>query len=201
VGAGLAGIAIVALIIGRIQGSRRQMAAQEFRLAHRAFQAGRFAEAATAFAGVVAGYSRTPFGNLAALYLGHARAREGDASGAAAAYLEFLAAGSTAPYLRQEALVGLGRAREGGQDRAGALEAYSEAAALSGPYQNDALLAAARLKEASDDLAGARSLYGVLLRKTADQELRAFLLTKMSPGEEAAEESPPEPGGPGADVR
>src|SRR5581483_7024743 len=144
------------LAIGRWRASRDEAAGVAFRSAHELFDAGKFPEAANAFADVAQNYARAPFGRLAALYRGHALARQGDAAGAATAYGEYLAGSVASEYLRQEALTGLARAKESTGDAAGALEAYTQAGELAGPYRTDALLAAARLHDAAGPAEQAR---------------------------------------------
>ena len=108
-------------------------------------------------------------------------------------YSEYLATGPAAGYLRQEALDGLAHARESAQDTAAALDAYTQAAALDGPYRADALLGAARLQEAGGHGDAAREIYTRLLKESQpDPDLRTLLLSKLPPGTEAP---PAAPGG------
>src|SRR5206468_715880 len=85
-------------------------------------------------------------------------------AGAAIAYGEYLASDPPTEYLRQEALLGLGHAKEAGGDTAGALDAYTQAGALGGPYRTEALLAAGRLQAASGHANEARAVYESLLK-------------------------------------
>src|SRR5206468_4321464 len=80
------------------------------------FDEGKFQEAAQGFAYVVERYPGAPFGRLAVLYRAHALARQGDQAAAATAYGEYLASAAVPDYLRQEALVGLARAKEAAGD-------------------------------------------------------------------------------------
>lgn len=185
VGAFVAG-ALIALIVSRMTASRNESAAEAFRRAKATFDAGKLGEAAEAFGAAARDYPRAPFGGLAALYRGHALARQSDAKGAATAYAEYLASATT-PYLRQEALTGLGRAKEASGDTAGALETYAEAGALEGAYRTDALLNAARLHESAGRADQARYIYARLLKEAPDPELRSLLLAKLPPGSEMAE--------------
>src|SRR4029453_10910412 len=91
-------------------------AAVRFQSAHDEFQASRWEEAGEAFAGLGRDYPGTGYGRLAALYQGHALLRKPDPAAAAAAYGGFLAASPPTDYLRQEALMGLGAAREARAD-------------------------------------------------------------------------------------
>ena len=190
-------VAAVVLGISQYRSSQVDRAAESFRAAQATFTAGRFADAAAAFQAVTESYPRTPSGRLATLYRAHALARQGDAAAAATVYGEYLAARPATEYLRQEALDGLAHAREASQDAAGALESYTQAAALDGPYRAEALLGAARLQEAAGKPDAAREIYARLLKESQpDPDLRTLLLSKLPPGTEA----PPASGGGGLPV-
>ena len=180
---GLLAVAVVALVaslaVGRWRASRNEAAAVAFRAAQGRFTEGKFQDAAQDFAYVVQRYPQAPFGRLAALYRAHAFARQGDQAAAATAYGEYLARAVDTDYLRQEAQVGLARAREASGDTAGALEAYTQAGALPGPYRNDALLGAARLDEAAGHTDQARAIYAELVKDAADPETQAFAAAKV----------------------
>jgi len=185
-----AGIALALLVaaaavlaVSQYRASQVGRAAESFRSAQATFEAGRFADAAAAFEMLGETFPRTPSGRLAGLYRAHALARQGDGSAAATAYSEYLASGPAAGYLRQEALDGLAHAREGNGDATGALEAYTQAAALEGPYRRDALLGEARLQEAGGQGDAAREIYARLLKESdPDPDLRTLLLSKLPPG-------------------
>ncbi len=144
---------------GWYRSARAETAAERFHAAHATFESGKYSEAADAFGELERGYGGTPFGHLAGLYRAHALMRQGDAAAAATAYGEYLATSPPAEYLRQEALDGLAHAKEAGGDAAGALDAYTQAGQVSGPYRIDALLAAARLHDAAGQLDQARAIY------------------------------------------
>src|SRR5437867_3679598 len=125
VGAVLGTIVIVALVVlgvGRWRSSQHEAAAASFRVAYASFSAGKFAEAAPSFAEVAETYPGAPFGRLARLYRAHALARQGDGAGAVIAYQEYLASTPESEYLRQEALTGLGHAKEATADASAALD-------------------------------------------------------------------------------
>src|SRR5205085_3429425 len=105
-------VAIIVLGAARWRSSRDDAAAAAFNLAHASFTDAKFSDAARAFEDVSTTYPRAPFGRLAALYRGHALARSGDPAGAATVYAEYLGTSPGSDYLRQEALDGLGRAKE-----------------------------------------------------------------------------------------
>jgi tetratricopeptide (TPR) repeat protein len=181
---GVVALAVVATIgalgVGRWRASTNQSAATAFRSAQAGFQAGKFSDAAPAFANIAQEYPRTPFGRVAGLYRAHALARQGDQANAITAYTEYLAGTAGAEYLRQQALIGLGRAREATGDATGALDAYTQASALKGPFQSDALLNAARLQEAAGHADQAQGIYSGLLKDDAvDPEVRAFAAAKV----------------------
>src|SRR3989442_5554023 len=155
------------LAIGRWRASRNDAAAVAFRSAQARFDEGKFQEAAQDFAYVVERYPGAPFGRLAVLYRAHALARQGDQAAAATAYGEYLASAAVPVYLHQEALVGLARAKEATGDTAGALDAYTQAGALPGPYRDDALLSAAPLEEAPGHADQARAVYGGVVQGAA----------------------------------
>jgi tetratricopeptide (TPR) repeat protein len=180
VGAALA-VAIVAVVlaVGRYRAGREATAAAAFQAARGLLEGGKLAEAAQAFGDLRREYPTTSFGRLAALYQGHALARAGDTSGAATAYEEFLAGSPPAPYLRQEALDALGHVKEAAGDSAGALEAYTQAGALEGPFRADALLGAGRLEEAAGRTAEAQAIYRKLLAEAPNPELQAFVRAKL----------------------
>src|SRR6266404_432275 len=109
----------------------------------------------------------------------HALARQGDQAAAATAYGEYLASAAVPDYLRQEALVGLARAKEAAGDMAGALDAYTQAGALPGAYRDDALLSAARLEQAAGHAERAQAIYAGLLKDAADPATKAFVAAKV----------------------
>src|ERR1051326_6852556 len=161
-------VAIVALGVARWRSSRDEAAAAAFQLAHASFTDGKFSAAARPFEDVATTYPRAPFGRLAGLYRGHALARSGDSAGAVTVYGEYLATSPDSDYLRQEALDGLGRAKEASGDAAGALEAYTQASERPGPFRTDALLGAARVHDASGQPEKARAIYASLLKDVSD---------------------------------
>src|SRR5438876_8615463 len=167
------------LAIGRWRASRNDAAAVAFRSAQARFDEGKFQDAAQDFAYVVQRYPQAPFGRLAALYRAHAFARQGDQAAAATAYGEYLARAVDTDYLRQEAQVGLARAREASGDTPGALEAYTQAGALPGPYRDDALLSAARLEQAAGHADLAQAIYAGLVKDAADPETKALAAAKV----------------------
>ena len=180
---GVLAVAIVVLVgslaVGRWRASRNEAAAVAFRSAQARFDEGKFHDAAEDFAYVVERYPHAPLGRLAALYRAHALARQGDQAAAATAYGEYVASAADFDYLRQEALVGLARAKEASGDTAGALDAYTQAGALPGPYRDDALLSAARLEQAAGHADLAQAIYAGLVKDAADPETKAFAAAKV----------------------
>jgi len=176
---GILVIAAIALGIARWRTSRDAAASADFQAAHARFAAGSFDEAEHGFEQVASDYPRAPFGRLARLYRAHALARKGDAAAAATAYTEYLASSPPTDYLHQEALTGLGHAQEASGDGKGALESFSQAGAVAGPFRTDALLSAARLHEAAGESDKAREIYASLLADASDPEFKAFLQSKV----------------------
>jgi len=173
---------LVVLVVGRIRTVHSEAAALDFRAAHALFDAGKYADAARAFAGLSDTYTGTPFGRLATLYRGHALVRQGDAAGAVTAYQGFLAGGVASDDLRQEGLMGLAYAREKTGDVAGALETYTQAGELAGPFRTQAQLGAARIDEAQGRTEQAHAIYEQLQKDDPDPDLREVLATKLPAG-------------------
>src|SRR5207245_2009199 len=79
----------------------------------------------------------------------------------------------------------LAHAKEATGETTPALEAYVQAGTLEGPYRTDALLSAARLHEAGGRADLAREIYARLLKEAPEPDLKAFLLSKLPPGQQA----------------
>ncbi len=190
---GVLGVALLVMIaglgLGRWRASQAEAAGIAFRGAQARFAAGKFPEAAEEFAYVLEHYPHTAYGRIAGLYRAHALAKQGDQAGAVTAYGEYLAHAPAIDYLRQEALLGLGRAKEATGDAAGALDAYTQASALLGPYHTDALLNAARLEEAAGQADKARQTYASLLKEATDPETKALAAAKVPGGTPGAGET------------
>ena len=181
------------LIVGRVDASRNAEAGDAVPSARRrSFQAGSTPTAATA---VRRRGARRPARRSDAWrrsIRGHALRKQGDRAGAASAYTEYLSDVPARDYLRQQALIGLGRAKEATTDASGALDAYVQAADLEGPFRVEALLAAGRLHEAAGRLQQARELYVRVLKDgNPDPELRTMLLAKLPAGFEAGQTATP----------
>ena len=170
---------LIVVLVGRVRTSHVQAAALDFRAAHALFDAGKYADAARSFAGLSDAYTGTPFGRLATLYRGHALIRQDDAAGAVTAYQSFLAGGVASDDLRQEGLMGLAFAREKSGDVAGALQTYTQAGEIAGPFRTQAQLAAARIDEAQGRAEQARAIYEQLQKDDPDPDLRELLATKL----------------------
>jgi len=120
-------VAIGAIVLGVGWNSQRQATAASSQLqsAQTLFDAKKYAEAAGEYATVAETYPSTPAGRLALLYRAHALAHKPDPAAAAAAYGEYLAASPATPYLRQEALLGLGRSHDAAGNEGGRPQAIS----------------------------------------------------------------------------
>ncbi len=178
-GVGLVVVAGLGLGFGWYRARQAEAGAVRFQSAHAEFIGEKYKEAADAFAGLGADYGSTPFGRLAQLYRGHSLLRGNDATGAATAYGEYLASSPETEYLRQEALAGLAAARESSGDTAGAVQAYTDAAAIDGPFKQEVRLAMARIAEASGKPDDAKAIYLTLLKENPDPQLKAILESKI----------------------
>lgn len=172
-------LAVIGLIFARARGVRNREASGQFQQAQIQLESGSAATAATQFASLEATASGTPFGQLAGLYEGHALLQQGDAAGAATAYSEYLSTTSATDYLRQQALLGLGRTKEAAGDVPGALDSYSQAEKLEGPLRADAAFGAARMLEAQGQTNQARAIYIRLLKESPEGWLREIVATKV----------------------
>jgi tetratricopeptide (TPR) repeat protein len=172
--------------MSRARVARNQEAALQFGQAQAQLAGGSAATAATQFAAIEQNAASTPFGRLAGLYQGHALLKQGDGAGAAAAYTEYLSTASAPDYLRQQALVGLGRAKELAGDKAGAHDSYVQAEKLDGPARAEASLGVARMLENQGQADQARAIYARLVKEAPDGWLRTFAEAK-APGVKADE--------------
>jgi predicted negative regulator of RcsB-dependent stress response len=184
VGAASAAAIVVVAVLGFNWNAGRQSAAAAVRFdaARSRFEASDYTGAVADFEGVSQDYPRTPAGRLAILYRAHALGRKADAAAAATAYGEYLASGPATDYLRQEALLGLARAKEAQDDRPGALATYRDAADVAGPFRTPARMAVARLLEATGDAAGAKAIYAELATAPdLDADSRQLVASKVPP--------------------
>ncbi len=175
-------VAIGAVVMGIGWYSARQAQAASTRLAsaESLFEAKKYAEAATEFTAVGSEYPSTPSGRLAGLYKARALAAQPDAAAAVTAYNEYLAGSPATDYLRQEALIGLGRAQEAAKDNTAAMDAYGKAAEVSGPFRTGAQMALARLEDATGNADKARALYVELLKAPdLDGDSRQYILNRV----------------------
>ena len=169
-------VAIGAIVMGIGWYSARQVQAASTRLAdaESLFEAKKYAEAATELTAVAAEYPRTPSGRLAGLYKARALAAQPDVAAAITAYNEYLASSPPTDYLRQEALIGLGRAQEAAKDNAAAMDSYGKAADVGGPFRTGAQMAGNGDK--------ARALYMELLKAPdLDADSRQNILNRLPP--------------------
>jgi tetratricopeptide (TPR) repeat protein len=197
VGVAVLVIAVGALLFVRSRAARNAEAAAQFEQAQAQLAGGSAAAAAAGFQALDRSASGTPFGRLAGLYVGHALLRQGDAAGAANAYALYLGKSSIPDYVRQQALLGLGRAKEMGGDSGGARDVYLQAEKLEGPARAEASLGIARTLEAEGQADQARAIYAKLVKESPEGWLRDFAAAKAP--EAAAETTPVAENGP--DVR
>jgi predicted negative regulator of RcsB-dependent stress response len=172
----------VVMGIGWYSGRQAETASTRLASAESLFDAKKYAEAATEFAAVASEYPSTPSGRLAGLYKARALAAQPDAAAAVTAYNEYLAGSPATDYLRQEALLGLGRAQEAAKDNAAAMDSYGKAAEVGGPFKTGAQMALARLEDAAGNADKARALYVELLKAPdLDADGRQYILSRLPP--------------------
>jgi predicted negative regulator of RcsB-dependent stress response len=176
---GLVVLLAAILIFRAVRASRETSAAQAYAQAHALLDDKRYDDAATAFRQVADSYSSTSYANLAQLETGNALLLGGKAGEAALAYQKFLDAGPPTDYLRQLALVRLGHAQEEDGKVAEAGQAYASAAALPGPYAEEALAGQARMAEAANDTTTAKDLYTRFLEKFPESDRRALATARL----------------------
>jgi predicted negative regulator of RcsB-dependent stress response len=176
---GLLLVVIVAGLVNWRSARQTDAASEAFRVARTKFAAKDYAPAAIEFDAVARDYPSTSFGRLAVLYRGHALLRSGDATGAAAAYQEFLARGEPDVYLRQLALTDLAYAQEQSGAATEARTTLAQAGDLAGPYRIDALLGYARLSQAAGDTAAAAEAYRKVLTENPDAETKTFVRRQL----------------------
>jgi tetratricopeptide (TPR) repeat protein len=185
-------LAAVILAVNWYSARRADAAATRLQSAQSMFEDKKYAESATEFAAIASEYGGTPAGELASLYRARALAAQPDPAGAATAYTEYLAGTPATDYLRQEALLGLGRAREAQNDTAGAMDAYRQAADVTGPFGTQARLVLARLEEAAGNGEKARALYvEVLKAPDLDGDTRQSILNRLPPDARPKSDSEP----------
>lgn len=199
-----AGALVVALglVVGyrALRASRESNAAQAYGAAHAYLQQDKYPEAAQAFRAVADDYAGTAYGTLARLETANALLLAEKPGEAAVAYQQFLDAGPPTDYLRQSGLTRLGYAHEQSGKLGEALTSFEAAAAMSGPFTEDAQVGAARTAEESGDTAKATTLYQEFLDKHPTSERRALVMARLvalgaSPVARGAEPGAPEPEG------
>ena len=185
-GVAILAIAVAALLMMRARVARNQEASVQFRQAQAQLAGGNATAAAAQFSAIEQNAASTPFGRLAGLYQGHALLKQGDGAGAATAYTEYLSTASAPDYLRQQALIGLGRAKEMAGDASGAHDAYVQAEKLDGPARAEASLGVARMLESQGQSDQARAIYARLVKEAPEGWLRTFAEAK-APGSKTDE--------------
>ena len=188
-GVALLVVVVGALLVGRSRSIRNEEAAGQFRQAQAQLENGNAATAATQFEAIEQSESGTPFGRLAGLFRGHALLRQGDGAGAASAYTQYLSTASAPDYLRQQALIGLGRAKETANDPSGAYDAYVQAEKLDGPATAEASLGAARMLETQGQADQARGIYVRLAKDAPEGWIKSYARSKV-PGAATTDEAP-----------
>lgn len=158
------GAGVVVLLVGAslavvsFRQLQRQQASAEMGNAMAAFNGQRYADALTMFDDFSHRWASSDTAPIAKLYAGKASLalrKYDDAVAAVEAVLPEL----REEYLRQQALVTLGYALEGKQDYPGAARRFAEAAALHGPYLEQAVLGEARARDLAGDTVAAKEAY------------------------------------------
>lgn len=186
-------VALAAIVLGIAWNANRRAtaASTELSAAQVLFDEKKYGEAAGEYGRVAETYPSTPAGRLAVLYRAHALAHQPDPAAAATAYGEYLSASPPTDYLRQEALLGLGRAHEAAGDARAAMDAYRQAVDAPGPFRTQAQLALARLEAAGGNVAAAHALYAEALKAPhLDADTRQLIASRLPPGAAAASAPP-----------
>lgn len=190
----VAGVALLAIAVGfilmsRSRAARLQEANLQFQQAQAQLERGSAATAATQFESIEQNASGTSYGQLAGLYRGHAFLKQGDGAGASTAYTQYLSTASAPDYLRQQALIGLGRAKEMANDLSGAEDAYLQAEKLDGPATTEASLGVARMLEAQGKPDQARAIFARLAKDAPEGWVKSYAAAKV-PGVATADGDP-----------
>jgi predicted negative regulator of RcsB-dependent stress response len=170
---------MVAGLLGWRAARQAEAASEAFRVARTKFAANEYAPAGLEFEALARDFPGTSFGRLAILYRGHSLLKQGDATGAAAAYQEFLTRFDKDVYVRQLALTNLANAQEQLGDVSAARATLQQAGALDGPFRIEALLGYARLSQATGDTAAAEDAYRKVLAENPDAETRLFVQRRL----------------------
>jgi len=185
----LLAIAVGLILMSRSRAARNQEADLQFQQAQAQLDRGSAATAATQFEAIEQNASGTPYGRLAGLYRGHALLKQGDGAGAATAYTQYLSTASAPDYLRQQALIGLGRAKEMANDPSGAQDAYLQAEKLDGPATAEASLGVARMLDAQGQADQARAIYARLAKDAPEGWIKSYAAAK-APGVATTDAAP-----------
>jgi predicted negative regulator of RcsB-dependent stress response len=179
VGGAIVLVLAAVLIYRAVRASRETAASRAYAAAHVFMEDRKYSEAAGAFQAVADGYGSTGYAALAQLQAANALLAADRAAEAATAYQKFLDSGPPTDYLRQLALTRLAHAHEKNDKPQEALAAYGEAAALSGPFVEEALLGQARAAEAAGDAAHAKALYEQFLTKFPASDQRTLVTARI----------------------
>jgi len=144
------------------------------------FAAEKFPQAQAAFERVANSYSHTGYGHLSLLYAADSALAASDYQKAAELYERFLAAGPDAEYLRQAALVRLGRAQAAIGKPDLATKTYKQAQEITGPFSGDALLGEAQAAEQLGDSSTATRLYREFIKTYPNSDMTTPIQQKLA---------------------
>lgn len=151
--------------------ARQERSARDFYAADQLFQRKQWQAAGEGFSKLASELGGTAYGKLAVLYAAHSALRAGNAAEAAKGYRDYLDAGPASDTLAESARVNLARALAASGDKAGAKTAFEQVAAVAGAYQQEAILALARLEAEAGNPPRAIELYQQYLKDAADAPL------------------------------
>jgi len=169
-------IGLILLSLGIFYWSyQKRLGLDELRLGIRTLQSGDASKAATQLQHIGRSYLGSTERALGLFYLGEAYVAQEQAVNAVSAYDEALTTSKDSkeknPYLQQVILFKLGQAAEQRGDVPQARQRYEQAGAVEGPLKTEAIAAAARTAEKTNDLSAAAAYYEQLLAQSPDSPL------------------------------
>jgi tetratricopeptide (TPR) repeat protein len=171
---GLVGIILLSVGIF-FWGYQKRVGLDELRTGIRALQSGDATKAVTQLRHIGRAYLGSTERSLGLFYLGEAYATQGDIANAVNAYEEALTASKNNNeenlYLQQVIFLKLGQTAEQQGNLAQARQRYEQAGGIEGPVKTEAIAAAARTVEKSNDPSAAATYYEKLLAQSPESPL------------------------------